>query len=174
MTRIRLTAISGSLQASSSNLTLLHAAAALVPADVEMTIYDGIRDIPAFDPDIEAAGLPLVVSDFIERLRTSDGLIIASPEYAHGMPGSLKNAIDWLVGSYNLDGKPVAVTTSVNHPARGQMGLAALTHVLEVIGATIIGGEPTVRGEGEHDALVALVGALVDAARASSALTGST
>ena len=165
---MKLMGICGSLQAQSSNLSMLQAAAAMVPAGVEFVIYDGIRHIPAFDPDIEAAGPPPVVAYFIEQLRSSDGLIVASPEYAHGMPGSLKNAIDWLVGSYSLDGKPVAVTTAVNHVTRGQLGLAALTHVLEVVGGVIIGGKPILRGEEGEPALRELVDSLIAAVRRSS------
>lgn len=162
---IRVMAICGSLQKESSNLALLRAATAMAPADVDVALYDGIRHLPAFDPDVQAAGNPPVVVDFIEQLKTSHGLLIACPEYAHGMPGSLKNALDWLVGSHYLGGIPVAVTASVPHEARGRLGLESLTHIIGVIGAHVVWDSAVVRGESADDSLRELLAALILAGR---------
>ena len=92
---IRLLAISGSLRAVSSNTALLRAAAILAPAGVEISLCDTLGDLPHFNPDLEGAE-PQVVKDFCAQVGAADGIIISSPEYAHGVPGVLKNVIDWL------------------------------------------------------------------------------
>src|SRR5882757_2770743 len=76
----------------------------------------------------------------------ADALLIASPEYGHSLPGSLKNAIDWLIGSGELESKVVAVTAAVPIAERGRLGLKALCDTLGAVSAQIVGGEPIVRG----------------------------
>src|SRR5438105_3807739 len=100
--------ISGSLRRVSSNTALLRAASLLAPQGVEITLYDGLGDLPPFNPDLEGAEPPSVL-DFRARIQEADGVLISSPEYAHGVPGVLKNALDWLVGSEKIEivGKPV-------------------------------------------------------------------
>jgi chromate reductase len=94
---MRILAISGSLRAASSNTALLRAAAALAPEGMEVVLYGGLGDLPHFNPDLEGAAPPAVI-DLWARVREADGLLIACPEYAHGVPGAMKNALDWLVG----------------------------------------------------------------------------
>jgi NAD(P)H-dependent FMN reductase len=92
----KILAISGSLRARSYNTWLLRAAAAAAPAG---TILDvgSIRDIPIYDADVDAGtGSPQSVRDLKERLAAADGLLLATPEYNHSIPGGLKNAIDWM------------------------------------------------------------------------------
>ena len=100
---MRFLAISGSLRLASSNTALLRAAALVAPEGVEIILYRGLGDLPHFNPDLEAAEPPSV-TEFREQVRISDGLLISSPEYAHGVPGVLKNALDWLVGGRHEDG----------------------------------------------------------------------
>ena len=161
---MNLLGICGSLQANSSNLTLLNDAAALVPDGISFSIYRGIDSLPFFNPDLEAAGTPPAVSAFREALSSADGVLIASPEYGFSLPGSLKNAIDWVIGSAELSEKPVAVTASVASVGRGQRGLKALLVTLGAVGARIVGGEPIVKGVNAHSDLVALVNALIEMA----------
>src|SRR6266496_3093591 len=104
----RILAISGSLRRFSSNTTLLEAAARLAPPGVEITLYDGLAELPHFNPDLEGSE-PATVVNFRARIKGSDGVLISSPEYAHGVPGALKNALDWIVGSLEFPGKPVAL-----------------------------------------------------------------
>ncbi len=155
--------ICASLQAGSSNLTLLHEAAGLMPADVDFTIFEGLGDIPHFNPDHEADGAPDRVVQFRAMLQAADGVIIASPEYGFSLPGSLKNAIDWTIGTGELAGKPVAVTASVAGLGRGRRGLQALLVPLGAVGAVVVGGEPIVRGSGARAELGLLVAALIEA-----------
>ncbi len=104
-------AITGSLRRSSLNTTLLRAAARLTPDGVTLTLYEGLGDLPPFNPDMEDVDLP-AVRDFRADLRMADGVLISSPEYAHGVPGVLKNALDWVVGSGELIGKPIALISA--------------------------------------------------------------
>ncbi|WP_207537710.1 NADPH-dependent FMN reductase [Sabulicella rubraurantiaca] len=99
---MRVLAICGSLRAASLNRKLLRTAAELAPGGmvVEET---GIRGIPVFDEDIEAKGLPDEVAALRERCFAADGLLFVTPEYNYGIPGGLKNAVDWL--SRRVDGK---------------------------------------------------------------------
>jgi NAD(P)H-dependent FMN reductase len=105
---IHLLAISGSLRAVSSNTALLRAAIGLAPPGVEIRFYGGLGDLPHFNPDLEAHEPP-AVSDLRSQVRWADGLLISSPEYAHGVPGAMKNALDWLVGGDEIIYKPVAL-----------------------------------------------------------------
>ena len=105
---IRLLAISGSLRKFSSNTALLRAAAILAPQDVEISVYGDLGILPHFNPDLEGFE-PQSVLDFRSQLQMADGVLIASPEYAHGITGVIKNAFDWVVGSGEFVHKPVAL-----------------------------------------------------------------
>jgi NAD(P)H-dependent FMN reductase len=140
--------ICGSLQASSSNLSLLRRAAELAPTGMKFSIYDGIRELPLFNPDLEGegAGAPTAVTSFRGALKGCDALLIACPEYGFSLPGALKNAIDWVIGSGELERKLIAVTASTAAAERGVRGLKALCDTLGAVRARIIGGDPIVRG----------------------------
>jgi chromate reductase len=131
---IKILAISGSLRRNSSNTALLRAAAALAPKGVEIAVYGGLADLPHFNPDLEG-NEPSSVTDFCARLQASDGLLISTPEYAHGVPGVLKNALDWLVGTEYLVSKPVAL---LNPAPRATHAYASLTETITVMAARII------------------------------------
>src|SRR5215216_3583814 len=96
---LHILAISGSLRAASSNMAVLQALAALAPADLTIAMYDQLADLPYFNPDIDREGdtPPASVAELRAQIGRADGIIICSPEYAHGVPGVLKNALDWLV-----------------------------------------------------------------------------
>jgi chromate reductase, NAD(P)H dehydrogenase (quinone) len=162
---MRFLAISGSLQAQSKNLALLNAAATLAPPDVEVVLFDGIRDLPHFNPDIEANALPESVLRWRQALATSDAVLIASPEYGFSLPGALKNAIDWVIGSGELEGRVVAITAAVPGPERGRRGLQALRDTLSAVRASIVGGEPIPIGPEFEPLVAALVEALIHAVR---------
>ncbi|WP_437626865.1 NADPH-dependent FMN reductase [Sorangium sp. So ce1151] len=165
---MRILGICGSLQARSSNLTLLHTARAMAPEGVELVLYDGIRELPLFNPDIEASGAPPAVSEWRRAIAASDALLIASPEYGHSLPGALKNAIDWVIGTGELERKVVGVTAATVSPERGRLGLQALRGTLGAVSARVVGGEPIARGPSFERELAALLGALIDAARAGA------
>jgi chromate reductase len=131
---IRLLAISGSLRTVSSNTTLLRAAAALVPEGVEIGLYSGLGKLPHFNPDLEGVE-PLVVKDFSAQVGAADGIIISTPEYVHGVPGVLKNALDWLVGGFSFINKPVAL---FNAEPRSTHAIASLTEIVTIMSGRII------------------------------------
>lgn len=163
---MKILGICGSLQAASGNLSLLQRAAALLPEGGSLTLYEGLRHLPHFDPDLAAGEPPAPVNALREAIAVSDALLIASPEYGHSLPGALKNAIDWLIGTGELEGKLVAVTASTVAPERGRKGLEALRVTLGAVSAEIVGGEPIARGPGEGSELAALLAALVERAEA--------
>ena len=111
MSNLRILAISGSLRSGSTNTELLVALASLAPADVAVDLYDGLDRLPHFNPDLEPTE-PAAVMDLKRRLARADGLVISSPEYARGVPGSLKNALDWLVSGSEFVDKPVALLSA--------------------------------------------------------------
>ena len=106
---LRILAISGSLRARSSNTALLRLAAELAPEGMRVEQYDGLASLPHFNPDDDVDVPPPPVLELRARVGEADGLLFCSPEYAHGVPGSLKNALDWLVASVELPHKPVAL-----------------------------------------------------------------
>lgn len=108
-------AISGSLRKVSSNTTLLRAVQRLAPEGVLITIYTGLGDLPHFNPDLEGQE-PQSVFDLRAQMQKAAGVLICSPEYAHGVPGVLKNALDWLVGSGETVNKPFALSMPLHEP----------------------------------------------------------
>ena len=106
---MRILAISGSLRAASSNTRVIEALARLAPAGVEVVVYGGLADLPHFNFDLEEGGPPTAVTTLRHEVGLADGLIICSPEYAHGVAGVMKNALDWLVPSLEFPQKPVAL-----------------------------------------------------------------
>ena len=143
---MRILALCGSLQSQASNRELLRLVTKLAPPGVEILQFDGLRDLPHFDPDLEGKGELEAVGNWRRAIAESDALLIASPEYGHSLPGVLKNAIDWVIGSGELERKIVAVTASVPHAERGRRGLAALRDTLGAVSADVVGGEPIARG----------------------------
>lgn len=131
----RLLAVSGSLRRESANSTLLRAAAALAPPGVSVTLFEGVGELPHFNPDIEHDDLPAVLA-WRRALADHDGVVIACPEYAHGVPGAFKNALDWAVGSTALAAMPVAL---INTSARAVHAHAALMEILVTMGWQVIG-----------------------------------
>ena len=132
---VRLLAISGSLRAVSTNTALLKAAMLLQPAGMQIEFYQGLATLPHFNPDDDVAPLPPAVADWRAKVAAADGLLISSPEYARGIPGSLKNALDWLVSGPEHPGKPIAF---FHASERGVASQAALRLVLETMGTRII------------------------------------
>ncbi len=102
MNRLNVLAISGSLRAASSNGALLTAATSHAPVGVEIEIYRNMGALPHFNPDDDGENAPAIVADLRARVGAADGLLICTPEYAHGLPGSLKNLLDWLVSGGEL------------------------------------------------------------------------
>jgi chromate reductase, NAD(P)H dehydrogenase (quinone) len=129
---IRILAISGSLRASSSSNLLLQAFSELLPEHMTLQTSDAGASLPPFN-DPEA--LPASVVAFHKAIGEADAILICTPEYAFGIPGALKNALDWTVGTGDFFRKPVAVITA---SSSGEKGHAALLLVLEALSADVI------------------------------------
>jgi len=155
MSAVRVVALSGSLRAASVNTALLREIAARAPKAVSVRLVP-IGGLPLFNPDLEA-DLPAAVSAFRAEIVAADALIIASPEYAHGVSGVLKNALDWLVGCEGFAGKPVTV---LNATPRARHAEAALRETLSTMAARIVEGIPfhpcndTLRKGSDHAACI--------------------
>jgi NAD(P)H-dependent FMN reductase len=126
-------ALPGSLRAASINAALCRAAVRLAPSDLRVTVSDAVGSLPLYNADLEAAP-PQTVVRFRQAIGGADALLIASPEYAHGISGVMKNALDWLVGYEGFVGKPVAV---INSSPRARHAQESLLEVLKTMSAAI-------------------------------------
>jgi chromate reductase, NAD(P)H dehydrogenase (quinone) len=135
MFHMKIVAISGSLRAGSSNAAVLRAAARLAPSGVNIVLSDAIAQLPFFNPDLDGDRLPGPVAAFRALIGSADGILISSPEYARGVAGVMKNALDWLVGSFEFPNKPVGL---INTSPRATHAMAALTLTLEMMSAQLI------------------------------------
>ncbi len=132
MNKYNVVAISGSTRQNSINHSLIKAIAALTVANFETTIYNGIASLPQFNPDNDGDSVAKEVADFRQLLNNADGVIICTPEYAHGVPGTLKNAIDWTISSSSFPHKPTMLITA---STGGHYGHKALLETLKAIEA---------------------------------------
>jgi NAD(P)H-dependent FMN reductase len=132
-------AISGSLKSNSSNTNILRNLAGLAPKNVEIRILEGLDALPHFNPDdkreIDS------VNNFKEQLKHANGLIFSTPEYAFGVPGVLKNVLDWTVSTGELNEKPVIAISASPLPSGGDKALASLLHTLTALGASMSEGD---------------------------------
>lgn len=119
----------------SSNTALVTAATRLAPPDVEVSVFPSLAELPPFNPDLDQEETPDSVTAFRGRLDACDALLISSPEYAHGVPGVLKNALDWIVGSGELMNKPIAL---VNTSPRATHAWNSLFETLTVMSGLVI------------------------------------
>ncbi|RDI52035.1 NADPH-dependent FMN reductase [Nocardia mexicana] len=133
--RVRILLVSGSTRPGSTNTAALATFADVVPEDISTEVYTGLADIPAFVPGDGPS--PAAVADLRERLAAADAVLFCSPEYAGLMPGSLKNLLEWTVGTADLHEKPVA-WINVAADGRGDGAVASLRTVLGYVGAEII------------------------------------
>ena len=150
MSPLNVLAICGSLRAQSINHMLLRAVAQLAPECMSISLYDGMCGLPLFNPDLEA-DMPTVVQELRDAVMQSDAVIIASPEYAHGVSGVMKNALDWLVSDERFLGKPVALLSSSPHSRHAD---AALRETLVTMSARIVDSASVavqVRGTGMNE-----------------------
>jgi chromate reductase, NAD(P)H dehydrogenase (quinone) len=135
---VKVLAIPGSLRAASSNTALLEAAATLAPAGMEIAVFRGLGDLPLFNPDLDGEGHtpPPQVAALRAQVAAAGGVIISSPEYAHGVPGAMKNALDWLVSYPEFAGKPVVLWNA--SAAGGQWAQASLLETLRTMSARVL------------------------------------
>lgn len=171
----KIIAISGSIREGSSNTNILKALAAFVPKGIDYSIYNGIKDLPHFNPDIDGTEPPPVVENFRKTLDEAHALIICTPEYAKSVPGVLKNALEWLVSSGELYKKPVAVITASPSITGGDKAHESLLLTLGMIDTIIVengsllvpsvgtkfNDNATVKDENTKQSLIDLINSLV-------------
>ena len=136
---MKILAISGSLRSGSHNGALLRAAAEEAPHDVEIELWDGLKEIPPFDQDDEI-DQPLTVEVFRDKIRDADAVVFATPEYNSSIPGALKNALDWAsrpIAANVFRNKPVAVIGSSAGAFGAVWAQAELRKVLAAMGARV-------------------------------------
>lgn len=165
--QVHVLTICGSLRDGSANAVLLGRFASLLGTADEVTRSVSTGDVPQFRPDIDA-------SDAVVRLRAqiaaADAVVIATPEYAHSLPGSLKNALDWMVGSGELYEKPVAIVAASNAPNRGALGRSALEQTLRAQGSAIVDSRTVLTVDAAvQDATTAQIAEIVELLRAATA-----
>ena len=169
--KINIIAISGSLKSTSANTNILRNIVRLAPDNVTVTICEGLDSLPHFNPELEEVFLPVV--NFRQKLKEADAVIFSTPEYAFGVPGVLKNALDWLVSSGDLNEKPVAVISASPLYSGGDKAMASLLLTLTALGTNMdttsalsigdIKNKMTAEGEiSDHQTLQALMQLLED------------
>jgi len=130
----RILAISGSTRTRSANGFLIKAISEISQDIFTIEVYNSLAELPHFNPDLDNDNPPLQVTNFRNKLKKAEGILICTPEYAMGVPGSLKNAIDWTVSSCEFSKKPTALITA---SSSGLKGHASLLESLRIIEAQI-------------------------------------
>lgn len=144
MAAIRILGISGSLRSGSHNTALLRAAALSLPPEAELEVYDGLRDLPPYDADLDVEPADPAVARLRAAIAEADGVIISTPEFNGSIPGALKNALDWASRPFPdnaLKGKPVAVVGASTGLFGAVWAQAEVKKVLGIIGADVLDGE---------------------------------
>ena len=152
---MRILAISGSLRRGSYNTALLREAAELVPAGVELDLYEGLEFLPPYNEDVDGPKAPAEARRLREAIAAADGLLIATPEYNGSIPGQLKNAVDWASrpkGGAAIWGKPAAVVGATTGSYGAVWAQADLRRSLGIAGARVLEVElPVARAHQRFD-----------------------
>ena len=170
---MRILGIAGSLRRGSHNRKLLRAAAYALPPEWELVEWRGLKDLPAFDEDLESGDVPTSVQELRDAIADADAVLIATPEYNASVPGALKNALDWASRPHGLSplaGKPVAVISSSPSPFGATWAGESLRRALSLSGAQVVDGELAIgkvselfeNGELADSAARARIGRLVE------------
>jgi NAD(P)H-dependent FMN reductase len=130
--------ISGSLRNGSTNTALLRTAEAVVPPRLATGLYDGLDELPHFNPDHDNSQLHPAVADLRARIASADAVLFSTPEYAGALPGSFKNLLDWTVGGGEIYGKPVAWVNASASPTGAADAHESLRKVLGYVGSIIV------------------------------------
>jgi len=130
--------VSGSLRPGSTNTALLRTARAVAPAEISAVLYDGLCTLPHFNPDHDRDPLDPAVVDLRARIGAADALLLSTPEYAGGLPGSFKNLLDWTVGGGETYGMPLAWVNASASPTGATDAYDSLRIVASRTGADIV------------------------------------
>ena len=174
---IQVLLVSGSLRGASTNSALLRTAATVAPAGVSATVYEGMGELPHFNPDDDAEGVevPAAVAELRARLGAADAVLFCTPEYAGALPGSFKNLLEWTVGGHEIYRLPAA-WVNVAAPGRGENADESLRKVLGYVGADVaeravvrinvphqsVGGDGLIDDPGVREQIAAALSALAE------------
>jgi chromate reductase len=134
LTKKKILAISGSTRSRSVNLHILQAIATMYAAQADFEIYTEIDQVPHFNPDLDKDPVPPTVASLRKKMEGADGVLICTPEYVFSLPGSLKNAIEWMVSTTILTDKPAALITA---SSSGQKAHESLDLVMRTVGVKL-------------------------------------
>jgi chromate reductase len=153
---LKVLAVVGSLQARSSNKALIDAFSRMLSGVVQVTQTRALHELPPFNSDFESENVPVAVLAWRAELAAADAVVFATPEYAFGIAGALKNSLDWVVGSGELVAKPVALIGASTMATGASLALEALERTLRVMSAEVIGvlSVPHVRAKIDADGRV--------------------
>jgi len=137
---LKLVTLLGSLRQGSFNAAVARALPGLAPAGVTIAALPSIRDLPVYDADLQAQGIPEALRDLGAAIRAADGVVIVTPEYNYSIPGGLKNAIDWISRLENqpFAGKPVAIQSASPGGLGGARAQYHLRQVLVFLDAQVL------------------------------------
>ncbi|NUU74046.1 NADPH-dependent FMN reductase [Paenibacillus xylanilyticus] len=135
---INILAISGSLRKQSTNTLLMQAMIELAPSVLNFQVYDQLNDLAHFNPDLDVDDGPVAVQHLRSQLKQADGVLVCTPEYGNGIPGVLKNALDWIVSSGEWMNKPTVVVAASPSPLGGDKAHASILLTLNMINAHIL------------------------------------
>jgi len=144
---MKVLAISGSLRRDSYNTKLLRAAEELLPPNVDFVLYQGVKEVPPYDEEDDVQPAPMAVAALRSAVREADAVLFSTPEYNSSIPGSMKNAIDWVSRPFStnpLRNKPVAVIGASTGAFGAVWAQAELRKVLAAVGARVVDGEVAV------------------------------
>lgn len=131
MAKKKIVALSGSARKNSANLRLIKAIEELTKENFDINIVEDLTQLPHFNPDLDNGNPPVSVVQFRKQIKDADGVLICTPEYAMGVPGTLKNALDWTVASCEFSGKPVALITASTSGRKAHESLLGTLQVIE-------------------------------------------
>ncbi len=169
---MKILALSGSLRAASENTRLLRAVARLSAPEIEVTVYSGLGELPLFNPDIEFPNPPAVAALRV-AINAADAVVIASPEYAHGVSAVIKNALDWMVGNESFVNKPVALLNAAPRAIHAYRSLRETVTMMsaQIVDAACITLAQPITGMGEDEIVRLHVAELVKMLEIISAVT---
>jgi chromate reductase, NAD(P)H dehydrogenase (quinone) len=130
-TKQRILAIIGSASKNSSNHRLVNYVSAILSKNFDVIVFDTLRDLPHFNPELSSENTPKAVEDFRQSILDADGVFICTPEYIFSIPSLLKNALEWSVSTTVFDGKPVGVITASAHGQKGHEELKLILNTLQ-------------------------------------------
>ncbi len=156
---MRVLVVVSSLQLRSGNRALAQRSARGDTTGTELVDSVRLDSLPFYDADRDVVPAPEPVAAWRQQIAAAQAVLFVSPEYGHGMPGVVKNALDWIVGSGEFGGKPCLATCAAPGRGRGLLGLASLVATLRAIDARVVASEPVVVPRG----VIAADGTILDA-----------